>query len=142
MTDQPNTLTPDQVNAIVRDMDDPRYPSQITVFCDHCGTEFTGEFMVSEEMTSTERLAVARRHLVQNEGWEHTDDGDDFCPEHAGTNAKQQLSTACAKCQQPFDPADMRFNGAARWCDSPFCRSCVDRCHESTDFAHECAICR
>lgn len=87
MTDQPNTLTPDMVNAIVRDMDDPRYPSRITVYCDHCGTEFTGEFMVSEEMTSTERLAVARKYLVENKGWEHTADGDDFCPTHAGSAA-------------------------------------------------------
>lgn len=85
MPDQPNTLTPDVVNAIVRDMDDPRYPSQITVFCDHCGATNTGEYMVSTEMTSRERLAVARQHLVQNEGWEHTDDGDDFCPAHAGS---------------------------------------------------------
>lgn len=69
MTDQPNTLAPDEVNAIVRDMDDPRYPSQITVFCDHCGATNTGEYMVSTEMTSRERLAVARQHLVQNEGW-------------------------------------------------------------------------
>lgn len=83
MTNQP--LTPDVVNAIVRDMDDPRYPSRITVFCDHCGVENTGEYMVSEDMTSTERLAVARQHLVQNKGWEHTTDGDDFCREHAGT---------------------------------------------------------
>lgn len=87
MPDQPNTLTPDVVNAIVRDMDDPRYPSQITVFCDHCGATNTGEYMVSTEMTSRERLAVARQHLVQNEGWEHTDDGDDFCPTHAGSAA-------------------------------------------------------
>ncbi|WP_405543984.1 hypothetical protein OG478_22980 [Streptomyces phaeochromogenes] len=83
-----NTLPPDVVNAIVRDMDDPRYPSRITVFCDHCGTEFIGEFMVSEDMTSTERLAVARAYLVKNKGWEHTADGDDFCPEHAGSGAK------------------------------------------------------
>lgn len=83
MTTQP--LSPDVVNAIVRDMDDPRYPSRITVFCDHCGVENTGEYMVSEDMTSTERLAVARQHLVTNEGWEHTTDGDDFCPTHAGS---------------------------------------------------------
>lgn len=83
MTNRP--LPPDVVNAIVRDMDDPRYLSRITVFCDHCGVENTGDYMVSEDMTSTERLAVARQHLVQNEGWEHAADGDDFCPEHAGT---------------------------------------------------------
>lgn len=85
MTDQPNTLTPDVVNAIVRDMNDPRYPSKITVFCDHCGATNTGEYMVSAEMTPSERLAVARKHLVNNEGWEHTEDGDDFCPTHAGS---------------------------------------------------------
>jgi hypothetical protein len=85
MTDQPNTLTPDEVNAIVRDMDDPRYPTRITVFCDHCGVENTGEYMVSAEMSPGERLDVARTHLVQNEGWEYTDDGDDFCPTHAGS---------------------------------------------------------
>ncbi|KOG21776.1 hypothetical protein [Streptomyces viridochromogenes] len=85
MADQP--LTPDMVNAIVRDMDDPRYPTRITVFCDHCGTEHTGEYMVREGVTSRERLAVARKYLVENEGWEHTEDGDDFCPEHAAPAA-------------------------------------------------------
>jgi hypothetical protein len=84
----PTPLSPDEVNAIVRDMDDPRYPTQITVFCDHCGRERTGDYMVREGMTSTERLAVARQHLVDNEGWEHTDDGDDFCPEHAAPAAE------------------------------------------------------
>lgn len=80
-------LTPEAVSAILRDPDSPLYPSQITVFCDHCGVQATGDYMVSEGMTSTERLAVARKHLVDNAGWEHTDDGDDFCPEHAGTPA-------------------------------------------------------
>lgn len=85
MTDQPNTLTPDAVNAIVRDMDDPRFPTRITVFCDHCGLKRPGEYMVSEDMDRTERLAVARKHLVENEGWQCDEDGDDFCPEHAGS---------------------------------------------------------
>ncbi|MFH9823054.1 hypothetical protein [Streptomyces bobili] len=94
MPDQttPQPLTPEIVNAIVRDMDDPRYPSRITVFCDHCGTEETGEYMVSEEMSSRERLAVARRHLVASKGWEHTEDGDDFCPEHAAPAAKSEVT--------------------------------------------------
>lgn len=91
MTDQPDTLSPDTVNAIVRDMDDPRYPTQITVYCDRygCTVEHTGEYMVSTEMTSEERLAVARRHLVENEGWQNTEEGDDFCPEHAGPAAAE-----------------------------------------------------
>jgi hypothetical protein len=82
-------IPPEIVSAILRDPDSPHDPTQITVFCDHCGTENTGDYMVSEGMTSTERLAVARQHLVQNEGWEHTDDGDDFCPTHAGTPAAE-----------------------------------------------------
>ncbi|MBK3555680.1 hypothetical protein JHN55_03785 [Streptomyces sp. MBT56] len=80
-------LTPEIVSAILRDPNSPLYPSQITVFCDHCGVEATGDYMVSEHMTRAERLAVARKHLVDTAGWESTDDGDDFCPEHAGTPA-------------------------------------------------------
>lgn len=49
---------------------------------------------------------------------------------------------ACGKCRRPFDETDRRHDGHARAGDSPWCRRCVDRCHESTDFAHECVICR
>lgn len=87
MTDQTKTLTPETLSAILRDPDNPLYPCRITVFCDHCGRESTGEYLVSVEMSRAERLAVARKHLVDNEGWEHADDGDDFCPEHAATPA-------------------------------------------------------
>lgn len=48
----------------------------------------------------------------------------------------------CAKCQQHFDPADTRFNGRAQQDGTPYCRGCVDRCHESTDAFHVCVICR
>lgn len=86
MTDPtPQPLTPEIVNAIVRDLDRPYFPTQITVFCDHCGATNTGDYMVREDMTKAERLDVARKHLVNAEGWEHTDDGDDSCPEHAGS---------------------------------------------------------
>jgi len=83
-------LTPEAVNAIVRDMDDPRYPTRITVHCDRygCGVRDTGEYLVEEGMSSEERLAVARRHLVENAGWGHTDEGDDLCPEHARSTAQ------------------------------------------------------
>jgi len=91
VTDQttPQPLTPEIVTAIVRDMDDPRYPTRITVYCDHCGVQNTGEYLVREDMTSRERLAVARRYLVETEGWEHTADGDDFCPAHAAPAAEE-----------------------------------------------------
>lgn len=86
MTQPAQPLTPEIVSAILRDPDSPLYPSQITVFCDHCGTKATGDYMVSEGMTRAERLAVARKHLAIK-GWEHDDIGDDFCPEHAATPA-------------------------------------------------------
>lgn len=89
MTNQPAPLTPETVSAILRDPDSPYYPSRITVFCDECGTEETGEFMVSEDMTGEQRLAVARKHLADTKGWEHTEAGDDFCPEHAGSPTEE-----------------------------------------------------
>ncbi|MFE1926506.1 hypothetical protein ACFW91_28595 [Streptomyces asoensis] len=88
MENQPESLSPEVVNAIVRNMDDPRYPSQITVFCDDCGTEFTGEFMVSAEQTSAERLEIARAHM-RTQGWQ-CDRSGDYCPEHKAENGACQ----------------------------------------------------
>lgn len=48
---------------------------------------------------------------------------------------------ACAKCKQPFDPTDTRFDGRGRFYLTPYCRSCVDRCHNSTDAFHRCPVC-
>lgn len=73
-------LTPEVVSAILRDPDSPLYPSRICVFCDECGTEFSGEYMVSEEQTSVERLEVARGHM-RTKGWQCDQTGD-FCPLH------------------------------------------------------------
>lgn len=47
----------------------------------------------------------------------------------------------CGRCRRPFDPADTRFDGRARHRQSPFCRGCVDTCHESTDPFHKCPVC-
>lgn len=47
----------------------------------------------------------------------------------------------CGRCSRLFDPTDKSFNGAARYGNSPFCRGCVDRCHESTDAFHQCPVC-
>lgn len=52
-----------------------------------------------------------------------------------------EMGEACAKCKTPFDPADTRFDGAARYSNTPYCGRCVDRCHESTDAFHRCVIC-
>lgn len=131
----PQPLTPEIVSAILRDPDSPLYPSRICVYCDDCGTQFTGEYMVSEEQTSAERLEVARSHM-RTLGWQCNEFGD-YCTEH-----KKAESTACAKCRTAFDPADGRFDGRARYAGTPYCRHCVDRCYESTDAFHVCVICR
>lgn len=47
----------------------------------------------------------------------------------------------CGRCRKPFDPTDSRWDGRARYGATRWCRWCVDRCHESTDFAHTCPIC-
>ncbi|NGO43770.1 hypothetical protein [Streptomyces ureilyticus] len=49
--------------------------------------------------------------------------------------------TSCSKCRTVFDPADTRHDGHDRHGDGPFCRRCIDRCHESTDAFHACVIC-
>ncbi|MEV5770134.1 hypothetical protein AB0L49_02520 [Streptomyces antimycoticus] len=53
-----------------------------------------------------------------------------------------QPADSCGCCRQPFDPTDHRFDGRARHRLSPWCRRCVDRCHESTDAFHVCPVCR
>jgi hypothetical protein len=47
----------------------------------------------------------------------------------------------CGKCRQPFDPTDARFDGRAQHKLTPFCRSCVDRCHDTEIADHRCVIC-
>ncbi|MFE9921599.1 hypothetical protein ACFYQA_08450 [Streptomyces sp. NPDC005774] len=56
--------------------------------------------------------------------------------------AEEKPAGACGQCRQSFDPSDTRFDGKAQQTGTPYCRGCVDRCHESTDAFHVCAICR
>jgi len=52
-----------------------------------------------------------------------------------------QPAEACGKCRQPFDPADTSFDGRARYHLTPYCRGCVDRCHDNEIADHRCVIC-
>ncbi|MET7321482.1 hypothetical protein [Streptomyces sp. NPDC005549] len=56
--------------------------------------------------------------------------------------SEEPPTAACGKCAMPFDPADTRHDGRAQQDGTAYCRGCVDRCHESTDAFHVCAICR
>ncbi|MDX2696857.1 hypothetical protein [Streptomyces ipomoeae] len=54
--------------------------------------------------------------------------------------ADERATNKCGRCHQPFDPTDTRFDGHARHGDTPYCRSCVDNCHEGSA-EHVCVIC-
>jgi hypothetical protein len=54
---------------------------------------------------------------------------------------EQPAAEACGKCKRPFDPADTRFDGRARYHLTPYCRGCVDRCHDNESADHRCVIC-
>lgn len=51
------------------------------------------------------------------------------------------LHGKCLKCGTVFDPTDKRFLDSARQHrNSPFCRACVDQCHDSEIADHVCFI--
>jgi hypothetical protein len=64
-----------------------------------------------------------------------------FIFEYADEQPTADASEACGKCKQPFDPADTRFDGQARHYLTPYCRGCVDRCHDNESADHRCVIC-
>ena len=55
--------------------------------------------------------------------------------------AAEQPAESCGKCRRPFDPADTRFDGRGRFYLTPYCRGCVDRCHDNEIADHRCVIC-
>lgn len=56
------------------------------------------------------------------------------------TEATERAVNRCARCRWTFDPHDKRFDGHARHGETPFCRRCVDKCHDSGT-EHVCQIC-
>ncbi len=69
----------DTGERVERPLQDHEYPSQITVFCDRCGTKVTRDHVVSELISTSERLEVARASL-RRENWQCTQSAD-VCPE-------------------------------------------------------------
>lgn len=47
----------------------------------------------------------------------------------------------CARCGRQFVPEDTTYAGWAQYRTSPFCRACVDVCHDSESADHRCAVC-
>jgi hypothetical protein len=67
----------------------------------------------------------------------------EFLAAHPGETVETPPAAeeACGKCKTPFDPADARFDGHARHRDTPWCRRCVDFCHDTEIADHRCVIC-
>ncbi|WP_063795168.1 hypothetical protein [Streptomyces silaceus] len=59
----------------------------------------------------------------------------------AGYDEDIEERPACAKCRRPFDPADTRYAGRARYSGTPYCRGCVEACHDNEIADHRCVIC-
>ncbi|GAQ52104.1 hypothetical protein [Streptomyces acidiscabies] len=54
---------------------------------------------------------------------------------------REERPAACGKCRTAFDPADTRFDGHAQQGTTPYCRRCVDACHDTEIADHRCVIC-
>lgn len=54
--------------------------------------------------------------------------------------ADERAKNKCRCCSRSFDPTDTAFDGRSRYRDTPWCRSCVDNCHEGGT-EHVCVIC-
>lgn len=59
----------------------------------------------------------------------------------AGYDEDVEARPACAKCRTPFDPADPRSDGRSQYPGRPYCRICVNRCHDTEIADHRCIIC-
>ncbi|MCH0555796.1 hypothetical protein [Streptomyces sp. MUM 16J] len=55
-------------------------------------------------------------------------------------DAEKRETNRCGRCRRLFDPNDTRFDGHDRYGDTPWCRSCIDTCHEGSA-EHVCIIC-
>lgn len=56
------------------------------------------------------------------------------------TEAAGRAKNRCGRCRKPFDQDDPAFDGRARHRGTPYCRGCVDACHDGGS-EHVCVIC-
>lgn len=95
---------------------------------------------LEETHSGRHRCPTAHPHA---EGWAGTAGHMWGYAQHTPRGAAPAAAAdTCERCRRPFDYNDTRFDGRARQGTMPFCRSCVDRCHESNDAGHRCPICK
>jgi hypothetical protein len=95
----PQSADPDFVNAVVRGDVPGVMPTCITVFCDVCGVEHTGDYLVGEDDPSAVRLGYARAHM-REQGW-RCDERGDLCPPCAAADA-EGFGITCIDCTRPI----------------------------------------
>ncbi|WP_327710068.1 hypothetical protein OG912_16965 [Streptomyces sp. NBC_00464] len=88
-----------------------KYPCGLGVFCDSCGTEFRGDFIVTDTMTKAERLEVVRAHVRTALRWQ-CNSGGDFCE----SCAEQRRAAAEPPCTNPRHTGPLR---AQLGCNGP-----------------------
>jgi uncharacterized protein (DUF433 family) len=73
------------------------YPAAVTVFCDRCSVEHTGDYLVSDTCDSRTRLGYARAHM-RTLDW-RCDTSGDFCPAcRPLSGAAPQPTEPCGCC--------------------------------------------
>ncbi|MFI2431967.1 hypothetical protein [Streptomyces sp. NPDC018693] len=110
------------VTALTLPYDDPDYDRRIL---DRAALAriVARETLAEDDENRAQSIGYLQRKLAQEE-----------------ENAAERERQRCRRCRADFDPADTAFDGRARHRDTPWCRRCVDNCHEGGT-EHVCVIC-
>lgn len=63
------------------DPNEETYPTLLVVYCDDCGLQEFGDFLVHVDDDPETRFGYIRRHLADNKGWLIIPMELDLCPE-------------------------------------------------------------
>ncbi|MFS0695102.1 hypothetical protein [Streptomyces nitrosporeus] len=77
------------------------YPTRLGVYCDTCGTEWRGDFIVSDTMSKAQRLDVVRAHVRTELGWQ-CDAAGDFCPECEPSAPTAEQAAAAPRTERAY----------------------------------------
>lgn len=117
--------------------------AELAITADHDGIK-VDPAVVTALVDEVRRMRFQRQFLIGQLAKRDAESGrgDEALREFlAAEQPAVEASAACGKCKQPFDLADTRFDGRARFYLTPYCRGCVDRCHDNEIADHRCVIC-
>jgi hypothetical protein len=88
-------IVPDHIRAAIH----AGHVGQVTIYCDSCGVEDTGDYTGA---TKEIRFAVARQHLADVKGWVITSELD-LCPACGEARRRQALTALIELPPDQFD---------------------------------------